>query len=148
MEKKTKQNKQRQSTTPRISSGINSDDKSSPTLLFSTKTQTPGTSFTLVTPPENSSREVILQKQDICLSDVEHKRVAGLNDFSSLKECECCHGGVDFVTLISMLSALPLHRMPTSIAACFSVLKPGGLLLFRDYVIKWDSRSTCGFTEM
>ncbi|XP_028056994.1 uncharacterized protein LOC114260964 isoform X3 [Camellia sinensis] len=35
---------------------------------------------------------------------------------------------------IFMLSALPLHRMPTAIAACFSVLKPGGLLLFRDYV--------------
>ncbi|XP_028057005.1 methyltransferase-like protein isoform X4 [Camellia sinensis] len=34
---------------------------------------------------------------------------------------------------IFMLSALPLHRMPTAIAACFSVLKPGGLLLFRDY---------------
>ncbi|CAL5363251.1 unnamed protein product [Camellia sinensis] len=47
--------------------------------------------------------EVILQKQDICLSG------------------------------IFMLSALPLHRMPTAIAACFSVLKPGGLLLFRDY---------------
>ncbi|CAL5363249.1 unnamed protein product [Camellia sinensis] len=77
-------------------------------------------------------REVILQKQDICLSDVEDKSMAGLNDdFPSLKECKCCLGGVDFVTLISMLSALPLHRMPTAIAACFSVLKPGGLLLFR-----------------
>ncbi|KAL7228340.1 hypothetical protein ACSBR2_007122 [Camellia fascicularis] len=57
-EKKRKQRakKQQQSTTPRISSGINSDEKSNPTLLFSTKTQTLGTSFTLFTPPENSSR--------------------------------------------------------------------------------------------
>ncbi|CAL5340313.1 unnamed protein product [Camellia sinensis] len=81
-------------------------------------------------------RGVILQKQDICLSDVEDKRVAGLNDFSSLKECKCCLGGGGFCDLVlSMLSALPLHRMPTSIAACFTVLKPGGLLLFRDYGI-------------
>ncbi|KAL7228327.1 hypothetical protein ACSBR2_007110 [Camellia fascicularis] len=80
-----------------------------------------------------SCREVILQKQDICLSDVEDKSMAGLNDFPSLKECKCFLGGVDFVTLIFMLLALPLHRMPTAIAACFAVLKPGGLLLFRDY---------------
>ncbi|KAL7252576.1 hypothetical protein ACSBR1_007190 [Camellia fascicularis] len=77
--------------------------------------------------------EVILQKQDICLSDVEDESMAGLNDFPSLKECKCFLGGVDFVTLIFMLLALPLHRMPTAIAACFAVLKPGGLLLFRDY---------------
>ncbi|KAI8030065.1 hypothetical protein LOK49_LG01G00231 [Camellia lanceoleosa] len=44
-------------------------------------------------------REVILQKQDICLSDVEDKRVAGLNDFSSLKECKCCLGGGGFCDL-------------------------------------------------
>ncbi|XP_028064326.1 uncharacterized protein LOC114267493 isoform X4 [Camellia sinensis] len=43
--------------------------------------------------------EVILQKQDICLSDVEDKRVAGLNDFSSLKECKCCLGGGGFCDL-------------------------------------------------
>ncbi|KAL7228313.1 hypothetical protein ACSBR2_007096 [Camellia fascicularis] len=72
-------------------------------------------------------REVILPKQDICLSDVEDKRVAG-NVNAALV-------GVDFVTLIFMLLALPLHRMPTAIAACFAVLKPGGLLLFRDYVL-------------
>ncbi|XP_028064323.1 uncharacterized protein LOC114267493 isoform X1 [Camellia sinensis] len=44
--------------------------------------------------------EVILQKQDICLSDVEDKRVAGLNDFSSLKECKCCLGGGGFCDLV------------------------------------------------
>ncbi|KAL7252569.1 hypothetical protein ACSBR1_007183 [Camellia fascicularis] len=44
-------------------------------------------------------REVILPKQDICLSDVEDKRVAGLNDFSSLKECKCCLSGGGFCDL-------------------------------------------------
>lgn len=34
---------------------------------------------------------------------------------------------------IFTLSAVPLKRMPTAIMECFSVLKPGGLLLFRDY---------------
>ncbi|KAK6288891.1 hypothetical protein POUND7_000432 [Theobroma cacao] len=45
----------------------------------------------------------------------------------------CCVGGVDFITLIFTLSAVPLQTMPTAIRECFSVLKPGGLLLFRDY---------------
>lgn len=34
---------------------------------------------------------------------------------------------------IFTLSAIPLQTMPLSIKECFSVLKPGGLLLFRDY---------------
>ncbi|CAI9091453.1 OLC1v1026492C5 [Oldenlandia corymbosa var. corymbosa] len=34
---------------------------------------------------------------------------------------------------IFTLSALPLHRMTMAIKQCFSVLKPGGILLFRDY---------------
>lgn len=34
---------------------------------------------------------------------------------------------------IFTLSALPLDRMPKAIKECFAVLKPGGLLLFRDY---------------
>ncbi|PSR98090.1 Methyltransferase-like protein [Actinidia chinensis var. chinensis] len=77
--------------------------------------------------------EGFLQKQDIFLSDVKDTREAGINDFVSLKERKCCLGGVDFVTLIFTLSAVPIHRMPKAIEACFSVLKPGGLLLFRDY---------------
>ncbi|GFS41521.1 methyltransferase family protein [Actinidia rufa] len=43
--------------------------------------------------------EGFLQKQDIFLSDVKDTREAGINDFVSLKECKCCLGGVDFVTL-------------------------------------------------
>lgn len=34
---------------------------------------------------------------------------------------------------IFTLSALPIHSMPVAIHECFSVLRPGGLLLFRDY---------------
>ncbi|CAL5363226.1 unnamed protein product [Camellia sinensis] len=101
----------------------------------------------------DSCREVNLQKQDTCLSDVEDKRGAGLNDFTSLKEHKCCLGGVDFVTLIFTLSAVPLHRMPAAIAACFSVLKPGGLLLFRDYglydmtMLRFEPDKKVGFRE-
>lgn len=48
-------------------------------------------------------------------------------------ESSCCVGGVDLITLIFTLSAVPLHMMPAAIQECFSVLKPGGMLLFRDY---------------
>ncbi|MBA0770751.1 hypothetical protein Gotri_019349 [Gossypium trilobum] len=36
---------------------------------------------------------------------------------------------------IFTLSAVPLQIMPTALRECFSVLKPGGMLLFRDYGI-------------
>ncbi|KAL6958294.1 hypothetical protein U1Q18_043604 [Sarracenia purpurea var. burkii] len=101
----------------------------------------------------NPCREVILQKQDIYISDVKDKTAAGLNDFSSLKEGQCCLGGFDFVTLIFTLSAVPLQRMPTAVAECFSVLKPGGLLLFRDYglydmtMLRFEPDKKVGFRE-
>ncbi|WVZ62850.1 hypothetical protein U9M48_012545 [Paspalum notatum var. saurae] len=50
-----------------------------------------------------------------------------------LRENQCCVGGMDFVTMIFTLSAIPFTLMPTAIEQCVSVLKPGGLLLFRDY---------------
>lgn len=56
-----------------------------------------------------------------------------IKPFSNSEENRCCIGGVDFVTLIFTLSAIPPHRMSKTIQECFSVLKPGGLLLFRDY---------------
>ncbi|KAH9324950.1 hypothetical protein KI387_005128 [Taxus chinensis] len=46
---------------------------------------------------------------------------------------QCCIGGVDFVTLIFTLSSVPLKRMPHVIKECLSILKPGGMLFFRDY---------------
>ncbi|XP_047323003.1 tRNA N(3)-methylcytidine methyltransferase METTL6 isoform X2 [Impatiens glandulifera] len=65
----------------------------------------------------------------------------------------CLPSPVDFVTLIFTLSAVPLHRMPTAIASCFSVLKPGGLLLFRDYglydmtMLRFGPDKKLGFRE-
>lgn len=46
---------------------------------------------------------------------------------------QCCIGGVDFVTMIFTLSSVPIKRMPHVIKECLSILKPGGMLLFRDY---------------
>lgn len=48
-------------------------------------------------------------------------------------DVECCIGGIDYVTLIFTLSAIPFQRMSFVVAGCLAVLKPGGLLLFRDY---------------
>ncbi|KAL0403536.1 UNVERIFIED_CONTAM: tRNA N(3)-methylcytidine methyltransferase METTL2 [Sesamum radiatum] len=74
-----------------------------------------------------------LQKHHLGFSGANSSyEINGLNPSCS-DETECCTGGVDFVTLIFTLSALPLDRMPKALAHCFAVLKPGGLLLFRDY---------------
>ncbi|KAJ9540060.1 hypothetical protein OSB04_026566 [Centaurea solstitialis] len=75
------------------------------------------------------------------------------SDITSSKETDCCIGGVDFVTLIFTLSAVPLDRMSTAVAACFSVLKPGGLLFFRDYglydmtMLRFEPDQRVGFRE-
>lgn len=45
----------------------------------------------------------------------------------------CCIGGLDIVTMIFTLSAIPVEKMAHVLSECFQVLKPGGLLLFRDY---------------
>ncbi|XP_023767740.1 uncharacterized protein LOC111916326 [Lactuca sativa] len=72
---------------------------------------------------------------------------------SSSKESECCIGGVDYVTLIFTLSAVPVDRMPMAISECFSVLKPGGLLFFRDYglydmtMLRFEADQRVGFRE-
>ncbi|XP_038890924.1 tRNA N(3)-methylcytidine methyltransferase METTL6 [Benincasa hispida] len=71
----------------------------------------------------------------------------------ALEESGCCIGGVDFLTLIFTLSAVPLQRMPASIRECFTVLKPGGLLLFRDYglydmtMLRFGQDQRVGFRE-
>lgn len=86
-----------------------------------------------------------------------------VNKASCSEESSCCIGGVDLITLVCdllwpnkspwvyfyvvlffilqifTLSALPIERMPLAIQECFSVLKPGGMLLFRDY----GNSSTC-----
>ncbi|XP_021860659.1 uncharacterized protein [Spinacia oleracea] len=56
-----------------------------------------------------------------------------LINLPSMKDSSCCLGGVDFVTLVFTLSAIPPERMVAAVKECFSVLKPGGMLFFRDY---------------
>ncbi|GER51196.1 methyltransferase [Striga asiatica] len=82
-------------------------------------------------------------------------RCNGIDAFNSLcpDGTKCCIGGVDFVTLIFTLSALPPDRMPKAIAQCFAVLKPGGLLLFRDYglydmtMLRFEPENRIGYRE-
>ncbi|KAG8099934.1 hypothetical protein GUJ93_ZPchr0013g37372 [Zizania palustris] len=50
-----------------------------------------------------------------------------------LRDNQCCVGGIDIITMIFTLSAIPFDIMPATIERCVSVLKPGGLVLFRDY---------------
>ncbi|KDP23696.1 hypothetical protein JCGZ_23529 [Jatropha curcas] len=86
-------------------------------------------------------------------SDVRETRTVDVNGSYSLEEDGCCIGGVDFVTLIFTLSAVPLQRMPTALLECFSVLKPGGLLFFRDYglydmtMLRFEPDKRVGFRE-
>ncbi|XP_022143187.1 methyltransferase-like protein 6 isoform X3 [Momordica charantia] len=76
----------------------------------------------------NSCRENTLKLQPSCTTPGSQA-----TDSFALAESGCCIGGFDFLTLIFTLSAVPLQRMPASIRECFMVLKPGGLLFFRDY---------------
>ncbi|XP_051200730.1 uncharacterized protein [Lolium perenne] len=52
-----------------------------------------------------------------------------------LKENQCCIHGIDVITMIFTLSAIPYDIMLATLRRCVSVLKPGGLVLFRDYGI-------------
>ncbi|CAN1233395.1 tRNA N(3)-methylcytidine methyltransferase METTL6 [Linum perenne] len=85
-----------------------------------------------------------------CVIECQMMQTPGL---SSLEESRCCVGGVDFITLIFTLSAVPLKLMPKAIMECFSVLKPGGLLLFRDYglydmtMLRFGPDKRVGFRE-
>ncbi|XP_011084259.1 methyltransferase-like protein 6 isoform X1 [Sesamum indicum] len=89
---------------------------------------------------------------NICSGANSSYEINGLNPSCS-DETECCIGGVDFVTLIFTLSALPLDRMPKALAHCFAVLKPGGLLLFRDYglydmtMLRFQPEQKMGYRE-
>ncbi|MCO5576671.1 hypothetical protein L7F22_030486 [Adiantum nelumboides] len=44
-----------------------------------------------------------------------------------------CISGIDITTMVFTLSSIPPYRMQHVLKECFSVLKPGGLVLFRDY---------------
>lgn len=80
----------------------------------------------------NSCRNVCSEKSPHSDPEIKENGCTNLSLFSA-KECSCCLGGVDFVTLVFTLSAVPPERMPTAVKECFSVLKPGGQLFFRDY---------------
>ncbi|KAL5701986.1 hypothetical protein ACHQM5_027262 [Ranunculus cassubicifolius] len=76
-----------------------------------------------------------------------------MDELPSLRPDRCCVGGVDFITLIFTLSAVPFKSMPKAILECISVLKPGGLLLFRDYglydmtMLRFEPNKRLGFRE-
>lgn len=86
-------------------------------------------------------------------SQEHHLEVSEAYAGANTDETKSCIGGVDFVTLIFTLSALPLDRMPKAIKECFAVLKPGGLLLFRDYgvydmtMLRFDPEQRIGYRE-
>ncbi|KAK3011104.1 hypothetical protein RJ639_010598 [Escallonia herrerae] len=88
----------------------------------------------------------------VCLLDVKNNGNI-VTELTSSTEADCCTSGVDFVTLIFTLSAVPLDRMSKAIAECFSVLKPGGLLLFRDYglydmtMLRFEPSQKVGYRE-
>ncbi|KAK4403940.1 tRNA N(3)-methylcytidine methyltransferase METTL2 [Sesamum angolense] len=48
-------------------------------------------------------------------------------------QCDFSTTGFPSWLACNICSALPLDRMPKALAHCFAVIKPGGLLLFRDY---------------
>nr|VDC76340.1 unnamed protein product [Brassica rapa] len=83
----------------------------------------------------------------------KHCHHSGFRESDDTSLNEHCIGGVDFVTLIFTLSAVPKERMPRAIKECFAVLKPGGLLLFRDYglydmtMLRFEPEKCIGFRE-
>ncbi|RDX71503.1 Methyltransferase-like protein 6 [Mucuna pruriens] len=88
-----------------------------------------------------------------CLSDVREDNGLHFTNPCPSEEFDCCVGGVDFVTLIFTLSAVPLERMPKSVKECFFVLKPGGMVFFRDYglydmtMLRFEPDKQVGFRE-
>lgn len=101
----------------------------------------------------NPCRDNFLQKQSYSLSDVREDNGLHFTNLNPLEEFDCCVGGVDFVTLIFTLSAVPLERMSKSIKECFIVLKPGGMVFFRDYglydmtMLRFEPDKRVGFRE-
>ncbi|XP_060184648.1 uncharacterized protein LOC132614249 [Lycium barbarum] len=100
-----------------------------------------------------SCRESFFQKQNMCSADARSCSKQDFPDLPISAKNNSCIGGVDFVTLIFTLSAVPLHRMSRAITECFSVLKPGGLLLVRDYglydmtMLRFEPEQRVGYRE-
>lgn len=66
---------------------------------------------------------------------IENGPAAGLPDLVNIdgEEGSCCVGGMNIVMMVFTLSSIPPFKMQHVIKECFSVLEPGGLILFRDY---------------
>ncbi|MCD9640189.1 hypothetical protein HAX54_025334 [Datura stramonium] len=100
-----------------------------------------------------SCSESFFQKQNMCSSDTRSCSKQDFPDPPGSAKNNSYIAGVDFVTLIFTLSAVPLQRMSRAITECFSVLKPGGLLLFRDYglydmtMLRFEPEQRVGYRE-
>ncbi|XP_003738034.1 methyltransferase-like protein 6 [Galendromus occidentalis] len=79
-----------------------------------------------------SPRAVALLKENPMFSKGSHRAFVCDMTTSQLLE-EVPRESVDIVTMIFMLSAISPEKMPTVINNVFSVLRPGGMVLFRDY---------------
>ncbi|XP_042499163.1 tRNA N(3)-methylcytidine methyltransferase METTL6 isoform X2 [Macadamia integrifolia] len=100
----------------------------------------------------DSCRRGSLQKYHDFPSGGNKSNEMELNELSSNRD-HCCIGVLDFITLIFTLASLPFQKMPTALEDCISVLKPGGLLLFRDYglydmtMLRFPLEQRVGFRE-
>ncbi|CAI9759854.1 unnamed protein product [Fraxinus pennsylvanica] len=100
----------------------------------------------------NSCKGSFLEKQFLGFPGEDNCKI-DINSPSCSEESKCCIGGVDFITLIFTLSAVSPDRMPKAITQCFSILKPGGLLLFRDYglydmtMLRFEPAQRVGYRE-
>ncbi|KAL0920500.1 hypothetical protein M5K25_009640 [Dendrobium thyrsiflorum] len=96
----------------------------------------------------SACQKCLLKKDFIFTPDANGEGLIRINDPAS-----CCIGGIDYVTLIFTLSAVPFQRMSFILAECITVLKPGGLLLFRDYglfdmtMLRFPPEQRVGFRE-
>ncbi|PPD72797.1 hypothetical protein GOBAR_DD30301 [Gossypium barbadense] len=108
----------------------------------------------------NEPFEVVLNERKGCplilfVTDIEKCRAGNIHRRLTTAK-------TDMGDLISMLnqevaiftlSAVPLQIMPTALRECFSVLKPGGMLLFRDYglydmtMLRFEPDQRVGFRE-
>ncbi|KAJ1694831.1 hypothetical protein LUZ63_011529 [Rhynchospora breviuscula] len=102
-----------------------------PEWLFCTSCQSSSTSANNASSDNWHENEASV-KSSQKVTDYAHENETSINSLF-LEGNRCCVGGVDFVTLIFTLSAVPFCKMPSIIQKCSSVLKPGGLILFRDY---------------
>ncbi|PWA77987.1 Methyltransferase-like protein [Artemisia annua] len=91
----------------------------------------------------DSCYETPSQKPNILHSEHDNNE-RHFTDINLSKERECCIGGMNFVTLIFTLSAVPLDRMSTAVAECFSVLKPG---LYDMTMLRFEAHQRVGFRE-